>query len=152
MTPPAWACPVVTSFAAATASPSSASEPAWAATLSFVTLAEKVLDPGPIAYADIDLYGDPDLEHALREEGLDPQATTYRLIEIPLSSIDMVRSTSWGRMGTAYIDALKAGQQFPPIVVFRNRQGWSLLDGVNRTHAHWVVGTPSIRAYDLLGS
>jgi hypothetical protein len=64
----------------------------------------------------------------------------------------MVRSMSWGRMGTAYIDALKAGQQFPPIVVFRNRQSWSLLDGVNRTHAHWVLGTPRIRAYDLLGS
>jgi hypothetical protein len=47
-----------------------------------------VLDPGPIPYAPIGLYGDPDLEHALTEEGLDPQATTYRLIEIPLSAIN----------------------------------------------------------------
>jgi hypothetical protein len=47
-----------------------------AATVRFVTPAETVLDPGPLPYARIDLYGDPDLEHALREEGLDPQATT----------------------------------------------------------------------------
>jgi hypothetical protein len=111
-----------------------------------------VLDPGPIPYARIDLYGDPDLEHALREEGIDPQATTYRLIEIPLSSIVGIASMPWGRMGTAYVDALQAGQQFPPIVVFRDQHGWQLLDGVNRTHAHWVLGTARIRAYDLLTS
>jgi hypothetical protein len=111
-----------------------------------------VIDPGPIPYARIDLYGDPDLEHALIEEGLDPQATTYRLIEIPLSSIADTASMPWHRMGTAYVDALKNGQQFPPIVIFRNQRGWQLLDGVNRTHAYWVLGTASIRAYDLLTS
>jgi len=41
-------------------------------------------------------------------------------------------------MGTAYVDALRSGQEFPPVVVFRRRRGWSLLDGANRTHAHWV--------------
>jgi hypothetical protein len=70
-----------------------------------VTPAETVIDPGPIAYARIDLCGDPDLEHALREEGLDPQATTYRLIEVPLSSISDTASMPWPRMGTAYVDA-----------------------------------------------
>jgi hypothetical protein len=90
-----------------------------------VTPAETVLDPGPIPYALIGLYGDPDLEHALREEGLDPQATTYRLIEIPLSAINDTASMPRPRMGTAY---------------------------VNRTHAHWVLGTARIRAYDLLTS
>jgi hypothetical protein len=123
-----------------------------AATFNFVTLAETVIDPGPIPYANIDLYGDPDLEHALVEEGLDPQATSYRLIEIPLRSIVDTASMPWSRMGRAYVDALKAGQQFPPIVVFRNQHGWVLLDGVNRTHAHWVLQTASIRAYDLLTS
>jgi hypothetical protein len=117
-----------------------------------VTPAETVIDPGPIPYARIDLYGDPDLEHALREEGLGPQDTSYRLIEILLSSITDTASMPWPRMGTAYVDALKAGQQFPPIVVFRNQYGWRLLDGVNRTHAHWVLRTASIRAYDLLTS
>jgi hypothetical protein len=117
-----------------------------------VTPAERVLDPGPIPYALIDLHGDPDLEHALREEGLDPQATAYRLIEIPLGAITDTASMPWRRMGTAYVDALRSGQEFPPVVVFRNQRGWSLLDGVNRTHAHWVLGTASIRAYDLLTS
>lgn len=118
-----------------------------------MTAAEKVLDPGPIPYTRIDLYGDPDLEHALREEGLDPQATSYRLIEVPINSItDTAIIARYPNMGTGYIDALKAGQEFPPVVVIRNRRGWSLLDGVNRTHAHWVFGTASIRAYELLTS
>lgn len=117
-----------------------------------MTPAEKVLDPGPIPYARIDLFGDPDLEHALREEGLEPQATTYRLIEIPLSSITDTASMPWLRMGTAYVDAIRSGQQFPPVVVFRGKNGWGLLDGVNRTHAHWVLGTARIRAYELLAS
>jgi hypothetical protein len=77
-----------------------------------VTPAETVFDPGPIPYALIGLYGDPDLEHALREEGLDPQATTYRLIEIPLSAINDTASMPWPRMGTAYVDALRSGQEF----------------------------------------
>lgn len=111
-----------------------------------------MLDPGPIPYALIDLYGDPDLELALREEGLDPQATTYRLIEIPLSAITDTASMPGRRMGTAHVDALRSGQEFPPVVVLRNQGGWSLLDGVNRTPAHWVVETASIRAYDLLTS
>lgn len=44
-----------------------------------------VLDQGPILHADIELCGDPDpdLEHALMDEGLDPEAATYWLIEIP---------------------------------------------------------------------
>jgi hypothetical protein len=123
-----------------------------AASLRCVTAAEKVLNPGPIPYARIDLFGDPDLEHALREEGLDPQATSYRLIEIPVGSIRDTASMPWPRMGTAYIDAIRAGREFPPIVVSRGQHGWSLLDGVNRTHAHWVLGTVSIRAYELLTS
>jgi hypothetical protein len=90
--------------------------------------------------------------HALREEGLDPQATSYRLIEIPLSSITDTATIRSHRTGPAYIDALRTGQKFPPVVVFRNGRGWSLLDGVNGTHAHWALGIASIRAYDLLPS
>jgi hypothetical protein len=58
----------------------------------------------------------------------------------------------WPHIGTAYVDAIKAGQQFPPIVVLKNQRGWSLLDGVNRTHAHWILGTAGIRAYEHLTS
>lgn len=124
----------------------------WSATFRFVASQETVIDPGPIPYARIDLYGDPDLEHALREEGLHPQATSYRLIEIPLSSITDTASMPWPRMGTAYLNAIRSGQEFPPIVVLRRQHGWSLLDGVNRTHAHWVLGTVTIRAYELVTS
>jgi len=118
--------------------------------LDLVPPPERVLDPGPIAYTDIDLYGDPDLEHALRQEGLDPQTTTYRLIEIPLTSINDTSTMPWPRMSTIYVDAVKAGQQFPPIVVFRGRRGWWLLDGVNRTQAYYVLGIGTVRAYELL--
>jgi hypothetical protein len=111
---------------------------------------ELVLDPGPIAYADIDLYGDPDLELALQQEGLDPQATTYRLIEIPLSSLNDTSTMPWRRMSTIYVEPIKAGQRFPPIVVFRGQQGWWLLDGVNRTHAYFLLGIATVRAYELL--
>lgn len=117
-----------------------------------MTVAEKVLDPGPIPYARIDLFGDPDLEQALREEGLDPQATTYRLIEIPLSSITDTASMPRPRISSAYVDAIRSGQEFPPVVVSRGQHGWGLLDGANRTHAYWTLGTASIRAYELLTS
>jgi hypothetical protein len=112
--------------------------------------AERVIDPGPIPYTNIELYLDPDLEHALREEGLDPTVTTYRLIEMPLRSISDTASMPWPRMSTIYVDAIKSGQQFPPVVVLRNPHGYWLLDGVNRTQAHWILGTETIRAYELI--
>jgi hypothetical protein len=111
---------------------------------------ERVIDPGPIPYADIELYLDPDLEHALSEQGPDPAVTTYRLTEIPLRSISDTARMPWPRMSTIYVDAIKAGQRFPPVVVFRNPHGCWLLDGVKRTHAHWILGTETIRAYELI--
>jgi hypothetical protein len=109
-----------------------------------------VIDPGPIRYVDVAPYLDPDLEHALREKGLDPAVTTYRLIEIPLRSISDTAHMPWPRMSTIYVDAIKAGQQFPPVVVFRNPYGCWLLDGANRMQAHWILGTETIRAYELI--
>lgn len=116
----------------------------------FVPMAANVLDPGPIPYVQIDLHGDPDLEHGLRHAGFDPATTTYRLLEIPLSSIADTASMPWWDVGRSYLDAMKAGQQLPPIVVMPSRLGWSLLDGVNRTHAHLLLGMSAIRAYELL--
>jgi hypothetical protein len=112
---------------------------------------EIVLDAGPIPYQEIPLYGDPDLEHGLRHAGFEPEATWYRFIEIPLDAIGDVRTMS-GRqhMGRTYIDELRAGVEFPPIVVMPTRSGWTLLDGVNRTYAYWVLGRVTVRAYDLL--
>jgi hypothetical protein len=117
-----------------------------------VPLPDRVIDPGPIAYADIELYGDPDLEHALSEEGLDPGTTSHRLIEIPLRTVLDTASMPWMRVGNSYVDPLKSGHKFPPIVVFPNQRGWLLLDGVNRTHAYVMLGTETVRAYELLRS
>lgn len=111
---------------------------------------ETVIDPGPIKYQDIELYQDHDLEQALEQNGLDPANTTYRLIEIPLSAIADTKTMPWNHMGTGMIDALRAGAEFPPVVVLATQSGWTLLDGVNRTYAHWTLGCPTIRAYELL--
>jgi hypothetical protein len=52
-------------------------------------------------------------------------------IEIPLDSIGDVRSMpNWQNMGSAYIIKMRAGVEFPPIIVMPTRRGWTLLDGV----------------------
>jgi hypothetical protein len=112
---------------------------------------ETVVDAGPIPYIEMALYGDPDLEQGLRHAGFEPEATWYRLIEIPLHAIgDVCGMASWSHMSRAYIDAMRAGAEFPPVVVMPTRAGWTLLDGVNRTYAYWALGRPTVRAYDLL--
>jgi hypothetical protein len=114
---------------------------------------EVVLDPGPIVYEHIELYQDADLEFGLRHAGFDPASTTYRLIEIPLSSIgDTVSMHKWPERGTTYIDAIRARVPFPPIVVMRTAHGWGLLDGVNRTHAYWRLGRARVQAYEVVST
>jgi len=39
---------------------------------------ERILEPGPIPYAETALFGDLDLEDAVRQDGLDSNATAYR--------------------------------------------------------------------------
>jgi hypothetical protein len=46
-----------------------------------------LIDPGPIPYRRIELFGDPDLDHGLRHVGLEPEETAYRLLEIPIEDI-----------------------------------------------------------------
>jgi hypothetical protein len=116
---------------------------------------EIVLDAGPIPYQSMPLCGDPDLEHALRYEGLEPMQTSYRLIDLPLDAIGDVRSMPRRQnMSRAYLDLMREGVEFPPIVVFPARGGgggvWMLLDGVNRTYASWALGRKRIRAYELI--
>lgn len=112
-----------------------------------------MLDPGPIPYAEIALHGDPDLEPAVTEDGFEPEETTYRLLELPLAAITDTKTFPrvWP-VGRSYVEAIEAGEEFPPIVVVRNIGGslWRLLDGVNRTYAYWTLGKASIRAYELL--
>ena len=97
------------------------------------------------------LCGDPDLEHGLRHVGYEPTETSYRLIETPLDAIGDVRSMPrWRNMGRVYIDLMRAGVEFPPIVVMPARSGWTLIDGVSRPYAFWVLGREKVRAYDLI--
>ena len=115
---------------------------------------EVVLDPGPIPYAQIALFGDADLEHGLRHYGVEPEATTYRLIEIPLRAISDTQSMpfpQW-RVQEPMLDAIDTGVQLPPLVVFRrpDGRGWGLLDGVNRAHAYLHRNIANTRAYELL--
>jgi hypothetical protein len=110
-----------------------------------------LLDPGPIPYREIELFGDPDLEHGLRHLGLEPAATAYRLVEIPVGAIDTTRGmANWTWTPRSIIEAMKRGQELPPIVVFRTASGWNLIDGVNRSYAAWQLGIATIRAYELI--
>ena len=112
---------------------------------------ETVLDPGPIPYRGIALFGDPDLEHGLQHAGFDPRTTTYRLIEVPLTGIaETAGMDRWPHRGTTYIDAIRVGTKFPPLVVIRTANGWGLLDGVNRAYAYWTLGIETVVAYELL--
>ena len=110
----------------------------------------RVLDPGPIPYAAMALYGDVDLEHGLRHAGFEPSETAYRLIDIPVALIIDARDMPRPRLGQGLADAIAGGLVLPPIVVIRRGAHWWLIDGVNRTNAHVVLGRARIRAYELL--
>jgi hypothetical protein len=113
-----------------------------------------VIDPGPILLSAIQRFDDPDVETALANGGLDPAITTFRLVEVSLADLEDVR---WFpgpfRCGTFMVDALRVGRSLPPIVIVASRETdgqFGILDGVNRTHAHWVLGRKAIRAYELI--
>jgi hypothetical protein len=113
---------------------------------------ERVLAAGPIAYRDIELHGDPDLEHALRHYGVEPGDSTYRLIELPVASITDTAAMPHRLWDRGLIDVIRSGTELPPIVVFRNWRGpgWGLLDGVNRTNAFLACDVRVVRAYEVL--
>ena len=113
-----------------------------------------VLDAGPIPLEAIERYDDPDVETALENAGIVPGTATFRLVEVPLRDLEDVR---WlpgpRRWDTFTLEALRAGAVLPPVVVVateRHGGSFGLLDGLHRTHAHWVLRRPTIRAYDLL--
>ena len=112
-----------------------------------------VIDPGPIPYEAIELTGDPDLESGLRRAGYEPASTCYRLIELPLALVgDTYGMSNWQHVDTykEVVTALRRGGMFPPIVVMPTTNGVTLVDGVSRTYAHWLLRRASIRAYELL--
>jgi hypothetical protein len=112
---------------------------------------EVVLEPGPINYRDMALYGDKDLEQGLMRVGLKPESTTFRVIEIPLLAIGDVRGMPrWRHPPRDFVDKVQTGAEFPPIVVMPTSSGWTLLDGVTRAYAYWFLGWETVRAYDLI--
>jgi len=113
-----------------------------------------VIDPGPIPLDAIQRFDDPGVETALEHGRRDPATATFRLVELSLTDLEDVRwlpgPHAWG---TYMVDALRAGDPLPPVVIVASPRGESLfelLDGLNRTHAHWLLGRQSIRAYELL--
>jgi hypothetical protein len=112
---------------------------------------ERILRKGPIPYDEIELRGDPDLDQALHEEGLVPQSTSYRLIDIPLTSICDVRTMPWKALDreTPIVQAVRGGKRLPPVVVKKLTDCWTLLDGVNRTCAYFYLHCERVEAYEL---
>lgn len=115
----------------------------------------KVLDPGPIPFASIERYDDRDIEGQMEHDQIEPDTAAFRLVEIALDDLEDVRwfpgPKPWG---TRFVEALSAGATLPPIVIVPTARAdgrFGLLDGLCRTHAHWVLGRREIRAYELLG-
>jgi hypothetical protein len=113
---------------------------------------EVVVDAGPIPYREIALYADGDLEHGLEHYGVQPEKTSYRLLEIPVREIADTASMPHRVRDRVMDDVVRAGTDLPPLVVFRHRngRGWGLLDGVGRTNADVVVGIDTARVYELI--
>jgi hypothetical protein len=113
-----------------------------------------VLDEGPIPLASIERFDDPEVDTALDHEGIERDSATFRLVEIAvadLQDVDWLRRRPEGQ--AAYItESLRRGETLPPIVIVPTRREgvFGLLDGLNRAHAHWLLGRPTIRAYELI--
>ena len=116
-------------------------------------MAVTVLSYGPIRHPDIVRYDDPDIETGLEHSGFDVTSVVYRLVEIDLGDME---DTRWFpghlRPNPEMVEALRRGELLPPVVVVRREgsKSFGLIDGMNRTFAHWVVGLPKIRAYELI--
>jgi hypothetical protein len=111
----------------------------------------RIIEEGPIPYRSIALYGDPDLEHGLRQAGYKPQATDFRVIEAEVVQIDTVASFRTMRhKPESLIEVVRSGVQLPPIVVVNTAHRFVLVDGLHRTYAAWALGQSTIEAYELM--
>ncbi len=114
-----------------------------------------VLNEGPILHADIERYDDPGLDAALEDDGVSLAAAAYRLLSIEVANILETRWFAQSRWAARQdiVNALSHGKAVPRIVVYwatDNPDLFGLIDGVNRTFAHWSMGIPTIRAYELI--
>ena len=114
-----------------------------------------VLDAGPIPHDELIRFDDRDIETGLEQGGYSIEGARYRLVQIDLSELEDMRwvPDESARFGTSMVEALRRGEEFPPVVVASTDRGrgLGLIDGLNRVHAHWATGRRSIRAYELLG-
>lgn len=113
-----------------------------------------VLDAGPIPHDELIRFDDPDIETGLEQNGYSSEGARYRLLKIDLRELEDMRwiPAETARFETSMTEALAQGEEFPPIVVVRTHRGevFGLIDGLNRSHAHWAAGRESIHAYGLL--
>ena len=98
-------------------------------------------------------YDDPDIEYALDDLGHNVREGAFRLVEINIADLQSVVNMfpqPW--TPTSMVKALNRKELLPPVVVIEaERTGaFDLIDGLNRTYAHWVVNRPTIRAYQFL--
>ena len=111
-----------------------------------------VLDAGPIPHSELVRFDDPDIETGLENCGRSADGAVYRMIEISIEDLEDTHSFPFKWRPTTIIDALNRGETLPPIVVVQTDRGhgYGLIDGLNRTYAHWLTNRPTIRAYELL--
>lgn len=123
----------------------------------------RVIDPGPIPYADLPLAGDEDLERQLDARyGGGHHLFFFRRIEIPLEALaprligdiedylDLEDGQRRRAIAAAYRDAYLTGADDPAPAVVVCEDGWDLLDGHHRAAGARAAGRLSIEAFDLL--
>jgi hypothetical protein len=112
----------------------------------------RILDRGPIPLAELDRYDDPDIETSLEHGGHSSSTAVFRLIEIDLSELEDTASFPLPWRPTRTLEALRRGETLPPVVVVETDRdrGLGLIDGLNRTYAHWIAGKTTLGAYELL--
>lgn len=112
----------------------------------------RVIDGGPIRHADIERYDDPDVETGLEQAGYGIESAEYRLIELDVSEIESTASFPFDWTPTQLLATVRRGESVPLVVVVRTDRGrgFGLIDGLNRTYAHWLAGRPTMQAYELL--
>ena len=113
----------------------------------------RVLDNGPIQPANIERFDDPDIETGLANTHRSADDAVYRLIELDIDELEDVRNLPFTWTPTYMLEKLRDdSESLPPVVVVQTDRGhgFGLIDGLNRTYAHWLTGRRTIRAYELL--
>jgi hypothetical protein len=114
----------------------------------------QVIDPGPIAFADLVRFVDEaDTETALERLGHEPETTTYRLVEIAVADFADVKTFPLPGHPDWMLAQLHSPGGLPPIIVEPiSEEPVLLIDGYNRLFTHWLDGRRTISAYELLST